>query len=124
MMTANNYKTKYFNGDIGVIKAINSESLIVEFHEETLEIFKKDLADMVPAIAITIHKSQGAEYNTVIIALPANPSVMLQRTLLYTAVTRSKKEIIIVAEEGAVEQAVKTLTNVKRNTKLLKRLKK
>ena len=124
MMIANNYKTRYFNGDIGVIRKIGSDSLIVEFHDDTLEIYKRDLGDMVPALAITIHKSQGAEYNTVIIALPSSPSIMLQRTLLYTAVTRSKKEIIIVAEEGAVEQAVKTLTNVKRNTKLLKRLKK
>ena len=122
MMTANNYKVGYFNGDIGTIKAINSMSVTVDINNTAIEISKKNLADMSLALATTIHKSQGSEFSTVIVALPLNPSVMLQRNLLYTAVTRAKMDIVIVAEKGAIEQAVKTISNTNRNTRLLERI--
>lgn len=119
MMTANNYKSKYFNGDIGVIRSIDSEKFCVEFNEEMIEVKRENLGDMTLALAVTIHKSQGSEYQTVIVALPANPSIMLQRNLLYTAVTRAKKNIIIVEQAGAISKAVRTLSNTERKTNLL-----
>lgn len=122
MMTANNYRAGYFNGDIGVINAINAESLTITFGETVLEISKNNLSDMTLALATTIHKSQGSEFSTVIIALPANPSIMLQRNLLYTAITRAKKNIIIVEERGAIDKAISTVSNTKRTTMLLNRL--
>ena len=122
MMISNNYKAGYLNGDVGTILHINESSFIVQFPKETLEIGRGDLNDMVPALAITIHKSQGGEYETVIVALPAEPNIMLQRNLLYTAVTRAKKNIIIVEERGAVIKAIKTINNNIRLTNLKERL--
>ena len=124
MMIANNYKDGYFNGDIGTIRAINSESITVDIDDHAIEVRRKNLCDMTLAIAVTIHKSQGAEFPTVIVALPANPSVMLQRNLLYTAVTRAKKEIIIVEEKGAIEKAINSISNTIRRTHLLEKIKK
>lgn len=124
MMISNNYTLNYFNGDIGVIRQISDGSITIDLHDDTIVIGKENLCDMVPALAVTVHKSQGGEYNTVILALPSSPSIMLQRNLLYTAVTRAKKEIIIVTQEGAIEQAIQTVSNSKRETKLLKRLRK
>ena len=123
MMTANNYKCRYFNGDMGVIRSIDSDKLFVEFNEEVIEIPKKNLCDMTLALAVTIHKSQGSEYQTVVVSLPANPSIMLQRNLLYTAVTRAKKNIIIIEQSGAIKKAINTLSNTERKTNLLARLK-
>lgn len=118
MMTRNNYELGYYNGDIGIIKSINSEGVTVILNGAEVNIRRGLLSDMVLSYAMTIHKSQGSEYHTVIIALPANPSVMLKRNLLYTAVTRAKSEVIIVYEKGAIDTAIDGIDNAKRRTML------
>ena len=74
------------------------------------------------AYAITIHKSQGSEFKNVIISLPDDANNMLQRNLLYTAVTRAKERIIIISKSDAFERSIRQNTIIKRNTTLCERI--
>ena len=120
------YNKSIFNGDIGRITNIDRENnkLTVTFDESrNVEYEYIDLEDLVLAYAITIHKSQGSEYHTVIMPLMKAHFIMLQRNLLYTAVTRAKKKLIMIGESQAVYIAVKNNKIAQRNTKLVQRLK-
>ena len=77
---------------------------------------------IMPAYSITVHKSQGSEYGTVIIPFIPTYSIMLQRNLLYTAVTRARNKVIIIGTEGAVRQAVQTVRTDNRYTLFKERL--
>ena len=91
-----------FNGDLGIIKEVNdfSSSMMIEFDEgHMVEYPFSNLENLTLAYAMTIHKSQGSEYPAVIIPLLAGPSVLYNRNLLYTAVTRAKKCVILVGDE-------------------------
>ena len=72
--------------------------------------------------AITAYKAQGNEYDTVIIVLPNNPKILLQRSLLYVAVTRAKKQVLIIEENGALSTAIKNKNKKERNTGLCTKL--
>jgi exodeoxyribonuclease V alpha subunit len=74
------------------------------------------------AYALTIHKSQGSEYDCVIILLTSAAFIMLERNLVYTAVTRGKKEVIMMGEKKAYGMAIHTQKAIKRNTKLIERM--
>ncbi len=120
MQTVNNYEKDVFNGDTGVIIGIESESsmAIVDIDGRRLQYRDDELDDLVLAYATTIHKSQGSEYPAVVIALTMAHAVMLQRNLIYTAVTRGKKLVVIAGETAALRLAVSTAATNRRWTKL------
>lgn len=122
MTIRNNYAVGYYNGDVGIIKSVSDDSLTIDIDGNILEITQELLDDVVLAYATTIHKSQGSEYKTAIIVLPSEPKSMLQRNLLYTAVTRAKEKCIIISGENTISKAVKRCDAVKRNTYLGERV--
>ena len=123
MTIRNNYKLNYFNGDIGVVKSVSEQGMEIEINGETIKLTEGLYEDVSLAYASTIHKSQGSEYSTVIIALPSSPKLMLKKDLLYTAITRAKERVIIIAENGALDTAVRQVTNpITRKTSLMEKI--
>jgi ATP-dependent exoDNAse (exonuclease V), alpha subunit - helicase superfamily I member len=120
MQIQNDYDKDIFNGDIGVVRAIDSEeqSLSVEFEGRDVPYSFNDLDQLVLAYATTIHKSQGSEYPAVVIPVMTQHYTMLQRNLLYTAITRGKKLVVLIGQRSAVERAVKNVSARTRWTKL------
>lgn len=118
MMIENNYDIGYYNGDVGFIKDFDTtkNSVIVEIDNNDYEIPHTNIKDISLAYACTIHKSQGSEYQYVIISLPKEPISMLQRNLIYTAVTRAKKYVAIISEADALQIAVNKNSSIKRRT--------
>ena len=113
-----------FNGDIGYITLIdpNSGEVNVEFEDGRNCLYTRpDLLDLSLSYAITIHKSQGSEFDTVIIPAIAGPSIILTRNLIYTAVTRAKKMVVIVGEKQYLKRMVSNKYTATRFT-LLKKL--
>lgn len=122
MTIRNNYSVGYFNGDIGIICSVTDDSLIVQIDDTKVEMTKDLLDDLVLAYATTIHKSQGSEYATAIVVLPPEPRSMLQRNLLYTAITRAKKRCVIVTAPDCIGRAAKRCDANRRNTYLKERV--
>ena len=109
MQTENNYDKDTYNGDIGVISAINQEEQVVtiDFYGNKVVYDYDDLDQITLAYATTIHKSQGSEYPAVIIPITMQSYMMLRRNLVYTAITRGKKLVVIIGEKKAFAMAVK-----------------
>lgn len=143
MQTKNNYqieweiRSKYgiaiekgvgiFNGDMGIIREINeyAETMLVEFDESrVVEYSLKNLEEIELAYAITIHKSQGCEYPAVVIPLLSGPKMLMNRNLLYTAVTRARKCVTIVGDESTFYSMIQNMTQQKRYSGLLEEIKK
>ena len=113
---------EYVNGEIGIIKSMDSEDLIFDNGEEEKVLPVSSLFDATLCYSCTIHKAQGSENDVVIICLPDSVSYMMNRNLLYTAITRAKKKIIIVYTGDALESCINDRYNVARNTRLAERL--
>ncbi len=123
MLCRNNYEIGYVNGDVGIVTDIDVDYITVDIKGlDVTKIPRKYMSDIVLAYSVTIHKSQGSEYDTVIISLPSEPRVMLKRNLLYTAITRAKKRVILVTQFGSIEYAVNTLDTELRQTSILEKL--
>ncbi len=124
MQIRNNYDLEIFNGDIGRVEFFDEETdeLAARFDGRVVPIPFEDLDDLIPAYACTIHKSQGSEYPAVVIVLHHQHHIMLQRNLLYTAVTRGRKLVVIVGSRRALGRAVSNATQRKRFTLLADRL--
>jgi len=124
MQVKNNYEKNVFNGDIGLIKAIDldTRTMTVTFEGQTVEYDVSELDELALSYAVTIHKSQGSEYPIVIMPFTMQFFVMLQRNLLYTGITRAKRAIILIGSKKAIGIAVKNTEVAKRNTGLAKRL--
>lgn len=124
MQLRNNYDKDVYNGDVGFIKAVNGDdrSMIVNFDGRPVKYETGDLDELVLAYAMTIHKSQGSEYPAVIVIMHTQHYVMLQRNLLYTAITRGKKLVLLMGVPYAIDQAIKTNTVRERRTSLSERL--
>nr|WP_303180697.1 AAA family ATPase [Lachnoclostridium phocaeense] len=120
LMMHNNYDPdrNYYNGDIGIVKDIQESGLDVEIRGISMHITRDIMDDMRLAYAMTIHKSQGSEFKNVIVVMPEEPRTMLVRNLIYTAVTRAKKQVIILNERHAMEQAIQTDRSGQRRTNL------
>jgi exodeoxyribonuclease V alpha subunit len=105
----NNYDKNLFNGDIGVVVRVNSDAstLEAEFDGVRHTFERGEFGDLALAYAISIHKSQGSEYPVVIVPLLKAHFMMLQRNLLYTAITRGKKKVFVVGEPAAYAMAVR-----------------
>ena len=113
-----------FNGDIGYIILIDTQTseVVVEFEDgRTCLYTRPDLLDLSLSYAITIHKSQGSEFDTIIIPAISGPSIILTRNLIYTAVTRAKKMVVIVGEKQYLKRMVSNKYTATRFT-LLKKL--
>ena len=120
----NNYEKNVFNGDIGIIQKIDqTEQLVyVSYDENTITYEYNELDELSPAYAITVHKAQGSEFPAVIIPIATQHFLLLQRNLLYTAITRGKKLVLIIGQKRAIAIAVKNSTTTKRYSGLLSRL--
>ncbi len=120
MMMENNYDIGYCNGDIGFIKHIdtNKNSIVIEINGEEMVLSHSAIKDMSLSYACTIHKSQGSEYDYVIISLPKEPISILQRNLIYTAITRAKKYVAIIYEDDALHISVRKNNVFERKTNL------
>lgn len=119
IMTKNNYEADYYNGDIGIIRSIDkNKQLHVEIREKEYVLTRDMMEDIRLAYGMTIHKSQGSEFPIVIVVMPMKPKIMLVRNLLYTAITRAKKQCIIINEGTALETAIKTIQAGNRRTRL------
>ena len=122
MQKQNNYDKGVFNGDIGEIWAIHDDKIFVRYAERDVTYTKDEINEITLAYAVTVHKSQGSEYHTVILSLVNSHFIMLQRNLLYTAVTRAKQKVIIVGQKKALQQAVLNAKTNRRCTLLAARL--
>ena len=141
MQTKNNYQLEWeirgkygipiekgqgiFNGDMGVIREINphTEQVTVEFDEQRMVDYGfSQLEELELAYAVTIHKAQGSEYPAVVIPLLSGPRMLMNRNLLYTAVTRARKCVTLVGDETTFEKMIENTMEQKRYTTLARRI--
>lgn len=122
MQKHNDYEKGIFNGDIGEIFAIQKDMVYVRYPEQDVKYEGQEVDEITLAYAITVHKSQGSEYHTVIMVLVNSHAIMLQRNLFYTAVTRAKRKVILVGSKRAVQTAVQNQRTSRRFTLLIPRL--
>lgn len=124
IQNSNNYDLNVFNGDIGIVQhsGVDGGKTCVAFGQRLVYFAKEDTYDLRLAYAITIHKSQGSEFPVVIIPLHAQHFMMLERNLIYTALTRAKKLAIFVGDKKSLAKAIQNQTSRTRQTKLLERL--
>lgn len=120
MQQVNNYDKEVFNGDTGRIREVNPETreLRVEFEQAVVPYSANELDQLQLAYAISVHKSQGSEYPAILLPLTHHHFLMLQRNLLYTAMTRGKELVVLIGTPQAVEQAVRTVGTLTRCTAL------
>ena len=110
-----------FNGDIGVIDSIDNQTgeMAVMFEDGRRAIYLKgDLQELMLSYAITIHKSQGSEFDAIVVPLVGGPPMLLTRNLLYTAVTRAKKMVVLVGSKSIIRRMVKNNHTITRFTML------
>lgn len=126
MQIKNNYDLEVFNGDIGRITAIGDDGawLEVTFVERTVRYPTSELAQLTLAYACSIHKSQGSEYPAVLIPVHTQHFVMLKRNLIYTAITRGKKLVVLVGTKRALDIAVKNTDEMHRHSGLIHQVRK
>jgi exodeoxyribonuclease V alpha subunit len=124
LQTVNNYEKEVYNGDIGVIATIDMEegALQVDYDGRLVEYEFGELDEVQLAYATSIHKSQGSEYPAVVIPLAMQHYTLLERNLIYTAVTRGRKLVVIVGQPKALAMAVKNRKSNRRLTKLAARI--
>ena len=124
MQIRNNYDKDVFNGDIGRIASINREDqeVNVDYDGKAVAYDFTELDELILAYAISVHKSQGSEYPAVIMPVLTQHYMLLQRNLLYTAVTRGKKLVILIGTKKAVGIAIRNNKPSERYTKLKERL--
>jgi exodeoxyribonuclease V alpha subunit len=124
MQTRNNYDKEVFNGDIGRIHGIDFDdaSLEVVFDGRYVYYEFSEAEELIHAYCISTHRSQGSEYPVVVMPLMTQHYMMLQRNLLYTAVTRAKKLVVLVGSRKAVHMAVQNNKVAERYSGLLQRL--
>lgn len=122
MHIRNNYQKNVFNGDIGFIRNITKDSVFVEYLDRNVGYTKNELNELTLSYASSVHKSQGSEYKVVIMPLSISHYIMLQRNLLYTAITRAKEKVILLGSKKALTTAVQSNRTQKRYTLLAERL--
>ena len=124
MQITNNYEKEVFNGDIGRVVGIehDEQKLAVRYEDRVVDYDWSQLDELILAYAISIHKSQGSEYPAVMIPILSQHYIMLQRNLLYTAITRAKKLVVLVGSKRAIAMAARNSQVQHRYTALAARL--
>jgi len=123
MQLRNNYDFGVFNGDVGYIKDIIDDSeLVVDFDGQRVAYEQKDLDELVLAYCISIHKSQGCEFKAIVVLMTTQHYILLQRNLLYTAVTRARELCVLVGSAKAVSMAVANNEAFHRYSRLSERI--
>lgn len=124
MQTVNNYEKDVFNGDIGHITAVDQleQTLSVRFEDRDVDYHFGELDELLPAYAVTVHKAQGSEYPAVVVPIHTQHYALLQRNLLYTAMTRGRRLVVLVGTRKALAIAVRTVEARQRITTLRERL--
>jgi len=121
--TRNDYEKEVFNGDMGeIVRVGDDNSLVVRFPEREVPYTGAEVGDLQPAFAITVHRSQGGEFPAVVFPLVTQHYVMLQRHLLYTAVTRAKKLVVLVGSRRALKMAIDNAEQGQRESALAQKL--
>lgn len=120
----NNYDLDVYNGDVGVVTLVETEAkeLHIQFDDRVVLYAFDELDNLGLAYAITVHKSQGSEYPAVVLPLVSQHFLLLQRNVLYTAITRGKKLVILVGQPKALHMAIRNTDVAKRNARLSDRL--
>jgi exodeoxyribonuclease V alpha subunit len=124
MQLKNDYKKEVFNGDLGIVRGIDTieKEVTIDFDGRDVVYDFADLNEITLAWATSIHKSQGSEYPVVILPLYTQHYIMLSRNLFYTGLTRAKKLALIVGSEKAIAIAVRQVKQQQRYTRLKQRL--
>lgn len=120
--TKNNRILNVFNGEIGYVREINNNSIIVSYKQKDIIYDKSNISQLELAYAITIHKAQGSEAKHVFVVLSKTDRKMLNRNLLYTAITRAKQTVVIIAKEEVLNKAIQQKSN-ERTSNISDRLK-
>jgi exodeoxyribonuclease V alpha subunit len=124
MQVKNNYSKEVFNGDTGrILEADDKEGMLkVSFGDQIVEYARADVDELMLAYAASVHKAQGCEYPAVVIPIVTQHYMLLQRNLLYTAITRGKQLVVLVGSRKAIAMAVNNNREMKRYTNLDNRL--
>lgn len=125
IQTRNNYEKETLNGDIGKVIEISTDpgKVIIQFSgQRTVSYEPGELDEISPGFAITVHKSQGSEFPCVVIPVSTQHFLLLQRNLLYTAITRGSQVVVLVGQKKAAAMAVKNIDTKERYRGLLQRL--
>jgi exodeoxyribonuclease V alpha subunit len=123
MQLKNLYDKDVFNGDVGVVASASPDGAVVDFEGRAVGYTHEELRTVAPAYACSIHKSQGSEYPAVILPVLEEHWSMQERDLLYTAITRGQRLVVLVSQPRALERAVLTLKSHQRFGHLRERLK-
>lgn len=123
IQTKNDYNIGIFNGECGTILAIGDEGIAVDFDGRAVQYDRSNAGNLRLAYALTIHKSQGSEFDWAVVICHSANHFMLSRQLLYTAITRAKKGVVLVGNEAGLKRAVENAEAAKRNSSLAERLK-
>lgn len=119
IMNKNNYTAEYMNGDVGQVREVGEHYVQIEFADKTLTIELSQTGGMDLAYALTVHKAQGAECDRVLLILPESAKFMASREILYTAISRAKASVEIMAVHGVLESYLAAADKNKRNCGLL-----
>ena len=125
IQTRNNYDKDVFNGDMGIIEAVDTLNgkVDIDFEGKKVSYQRMEITDLQPAYAISVHKSQGSEYPVVIFPLLKQHFMMLQRNLVYTGLTRAKRKVVFVGDPAAYGMAIRNDKTLVRKTDLVRKLK-
>ena len=125
IQTVNNYDKNVYNGDLGIIESMSADcsTIVIQFSEQLIEYKKNELSEIQLAYTLSIHKSQGSEYPVVIVPLLKQHFIMLQRNLLYTAITRAKKKLFLIGSADAYSMSVKNNKTEVRRTNQIEQIK-
>lgn len=123
IQTRNDYDRQVFNGDMGLVERVGGEGILVRYPDQDVAYPADGLSDLQLAFAITVHRAQGSEYPAVVIPLVSQHFMMLQRNLLYTAVTRARQLVVIVGSRRALRTAIDNAEPNLRLSGLAERLK-
>ena len=130
MQTKNNYELGVFNGEVGKISFINIDlitdikdfELIVDFGDKEISYSLEDVSELTLAYAITVHKSQGSEFDVVIMPFHSSLSILLNRNLIYTGWTRAKKRVICIGDIEELNRGIDRVDNTVRNSQVKEKL--
>jgi exodeoxyribonuclease V alpha subunit len=122
MQLVNDYEREIWNGDVGTVTDVRDGVTYASFDGKAVSYPDDELGDLTLAYAATVHKAQGSEFPCVVVVMHGSHHVLLTRPLLYTAVTRGKRLVVIIGEERAIARAARTTASTRTNCRLAERM--